>query len=99
MVTKKKYENTKDQIVNSLLGMSGEVGEIHETFKKHYSVGREINKDDLVKEIGDVLWYLAEMCDAFGFELEDCAVKNIAKLKARHGDSFSGSGDRSGEGC
>jgi len=98
MATKKVYPNQKEQIINALLGMSGEVGEVHEMFKKHYAFGREIVVDDLIKEIGDILWYLAEMCDAFGFSLEECAKGNIAKLRARHGDKFTGYGDRSGEG-
>ena len=98
MVTKKPFEDVKDQIIDALLGMSGEVGEIHEDFKKHYSRGKVIERDDLIKEIGDVLWYLAEMCDAHSIELEECAVRNIAKLKARHGEAFSGLGNRTGEG-
>ena len=98
MVTKCPYETKKDQIINALLGLAGETGEIHEMFKKHYSVGSKIDIENLRKEIGDVLWYLTEMCDVFGFTLEDCAERNIAKLKARHGDKFSGHGDRSGAG-
>jgi len=98
MVTKGKYNTPKDQIINALLGIAGESGEIHEMFKKHYSYGREIARDDLVKEIGDVLWYLAELCDAFDMSLEEVAVRNIEKLAARHGKSFSGFGNRSGAG-
>ena len=42
-------------------------------------------RDELHLELGDVLWYLAMMCDASGTTLEDVAQKNIEKLRARHG--------------
>ena len=99
MVTKKAHETVKDQIVDALLGLAGEAGEIHEVFKKHFSTGKIIDMDDLEKEIGDVLWYLAELCDAMGLTLDSVAARNIAKLKSRHGDKFSGHGDRTGNGA
>ena len=97
--TMKKFDLRREQEINGLLGLAGETGEVCDMLKKHYVLGGgELNKDALVKELGDVLWYVAELCDAFDFTLEDVAKRNIQKLMARHGDEFSGAGDRTGEG-
>ena len=98
MVTKKPQPTVKEQITDALLGLGGESGEVLDIFKKSFAGVKEISADDLKKELGDVLWYLAEMCDAMGFELGDVAERNIAKLKSRHGDKFSGYGNRTGAG-
>jgi NTP pyrophosphatase (non-canonical NTP hydrolase) len=98
MVTKKNYATKKDQEINGLLGLAGEAGEVCDMIKKHYSVGTPIDREALAKEIGDVMWYIAELCDAFGFTLDEVAQGNIKKLAARHGSSFSGVGNRTGEG-
>ena len=45
-------------------------------------------------EIGDVMWYIASLCDCMGFDMGEVAEMNIAKLKKRHGDSYSGYGKR-----
>ncbi|MDR0461820.1 MAG: nucleoside triphosphate pyrophosphohydrolase family protein [Christensenellaceae bacterium] len=99
MVTKKNHASKKDQEIDGLLGIAGESGEVCEILKKHYSRGTPIDRDELIKELGDVMWYIAELCDVFGFTLEDVAQRNILKLAARHtGGVFSGAGNRTGEG-
>ena len=98
MITSKKWEQKKDHEINGLLGLAGEAGEVCDMLKKHYSVGTPIDREALAKELGDVMWYIAELCDAFGFTMDEIAEKNIKKLAARHGSSFSGVGNRSGEG-
>jgi NTP pyrophosphatase (non-canonical NTP hydrolase) len=54
-----------------LLGLSGEFGEICEKVKKHIRDGRELDKDDLTKELGDVLWYLSAVSSDFDIKLND----------------------------
>ena len=98
MVTKKPYKDPREQLVNGSLGLAGESGEVCDMIKKHFSVGNEIDRPAIKKELGDVMWYIAELCDAFDFDLNDVAQTNIDKLRARHGTSFSGSGNRSGMG-
>lgn len=73
---------------HALHELSGEVGEIHSIFQKAYQ-GHPVNLDNLKKEIGDVLWGLAELCTSYGWALEDIAALNIEKLKARYPDGFS----------
>jgi NTP pyrophosphatase (non-canonical NTP hydrolase) len=85
-------ENAK--IFYPCLGLAGEVGEICEKIKKHVRDGRELDKEDLTKELGDVLWYLSALSGDLGINLEDVAVKNYEKLKSRmERNVISGSGD------
>jgi NTP pyrophosphatase (non-canonical NTP hydrolase) len=79
---------TPAQVLNhSLYEIASEVGEIHGIFQKELQ-GHPIDKDDLEKEIGDVLWGIAELCTEQGFDLEAVAEKNIEKLKARYPEGF-----------
>lgn len=76
------------------LGLAGEVGEICEKVKKHVRDGRELDKEDLKKELGDVLWYISALSTDLGIDLEDVALTNYRKLKDRkERNTLSGSGD------
>lgn len=72
---------------HALFEMASEVGEIHGIFQKELQ-GHPIDRDDLEKEIGDVLWGIAELCTQQGMKLEDVAVRNIEKLKKRYPNGF-----------
>ena len=74
--------------LHALHGLSGEVGEIHSLFQKIYQ-GHEMNEEHLMKEVGDLLWFIAELCTVFGWEFDTVASKNIEKLMARFPDGFS----------
>jgi NTP pyrophosphatase (non-canonical NTP hydrolase) len=78
------------------LGLNGEAGEVADKVKKLYrdrdGVVDEQFKDEMKKELGDVLWYVARMADDFGFTLEEVVEANVEKLNSRkdrgklHGD-------------
>ena len=89
----KRTINTKlhlrDQLNNFCLGLSGEVGEILDHFKKSFYQGHELDKDKLKNEIGDVMWYLANMCNELGFDLEEVMIENIEKLNKRYPNGFT----------
>ena len=76
-------------IINACLGLPGEVGEVCDTVKKAIFHGHSLNMEDVKKEIGDVMWYLAMICDSFGFDIEKIAKMNIDKLKERYPEGFS----------
>ena len=92
--TRKNFENEKDMQADVGLGLCGEAGEIADIIKKHLAGAKEIDREHLREELGDVLWYLAEACDCFDFTLEDVAKANIEKLAKRHPNGFSGYGIR-----
>lgn len=72
---------------HALHGMVGEIGEIHSIYQKKYQ-GHEWDGEHVKKELGDLLWFIAEYCTAKGWKLEDIAEMNIAKLKARYPEGF-----------
>jgi NTP pyrophosphatase (non-canonical NTP hydrolase) len=76
------------QMDHALHGMTSEVGEIHDLFQKEYQ-GHEIDPRHLKKELGDLLWMVAEFCTAMNWTLEDVAQANIVKLKERYPEGFS----------
>jgi len=76
-----------DQAAHTLHGLVAEVGELHGIFQKSYQ-GHEIDPDHVRKEVGDILWMVAEFCTANGWLLGNIAGLNIEKLKARYPDGF-----------
>ena len=72
---------------HALKGMVSEIGELNGIYQKKYQ-GHVIDKNHLKKELGDLLWFIAEYCTAMGWELEDIMWLNIDKLKARYPEGF-----------
>lgn len=71
------------------LGLAGEAGEVVELIKKHVHHGRGLDREKLLKELGDVLWYLTLATRLGGFTLSEVMDANIAKLRARFPDGWS----------
>jgi NTP pyrophosphatase (non-canonical NTP hydrolase) len=67
---------------HALHGMSGEIGELHSLYQKKYQ-GHQFDEEHAKKELGDLLWFVAEYCTANRWELEEIMQMNIDKLKAR----------------
>ncbi len=89
MVTKNPELKDRDLLINSVMGLCGESGEVIDLVKKHVSHGHPLNREKLIDELGDVAWYLAECADAIGITLEEVLVHNIEKLKKRYPEGFS----------
>lgn len=85
-------------IVYPTLGLTNEAGEVAGKVKKIFrDRGGAVSDEDrtaLTLELGDVLWYLAELCTQLGISLEDVAAANIRKLEDRTArGKLSGEGD------
>lgn len=80
--------NENDLILNGVLGLAGESGEVADIVKKHLFQGHELNKDKLLDELGDVLWYIAITSKGIGAGLEEIAEHNVNKLKKRYPKGF-----------
>lgn len=76
------------KIENGILGLAGESGECADIWKKVMFQGHEMERAKLAEELGDVLWYIAEVASGLNLSLEDIAMGNIAKLKKRYPDGF-----------
>lgn len=71
------------------LGLTGEAGEVADLIKKHVAHRHPLDKEKLLKELGDVLWYAAVLCRELNATLEDVMSQNINKLKQRYPEGFS----------
>lgn len=78
----------KDVLINGVMGLCGEAGEAIDIVKKHHAQGHELDKEKLIKELGDVAWYLAETAYALDIDLETVFKLNIEKLKRRYPEGF-----------
>jgi NTP pyrophosphatase (non-canonical NTP hydrolase) len=92
------YPGAGDNIVYPTLGLAGEAGEVAEKVKKLLRdddgvMSRE-RREALAGELGDVLWYVAQVATEAGLDLEDIAQGNLDKLLSRQQRGvLSGSGD------
>tara|TARA_Y100000991_G_scaffold183034_1_gene146366 strand:- start:289 stop:618 length:330 start_codon:yes stop_codon:yes gene_type:complete len=93
-----QYPNLGSNYIYPTLGLVGEAGEVAEKIKKVIRDKKGVfdneSKNGLKKELGDVLWYLSNICTEFNFSLDDIAKQNLEKLKVRAAKGkISGSGD------
>ena len=88
MTTLNPALDKKDVLINSVMGLCGESGEAIDIVKKWLAQGHELNREQLIKELGDVAWYLAEAATALDVPLEDILQANIDKLKKRYPEGF-----------
>lgn len=70
-------------IIYPALGLCGESGEIAEKVKKFLRGDRELDREGLLKELGDPLWYITSMAADLGYTLQDVVNANETKLTSR----------------
>ena len=92
------YPDAGSNFIYPTLGLAGEAGEVAEKIKKVLrDDGGEVlpeKKNEIEKELGDVLWYVAQIASELGLELDVVAEKNIEKLYSRmERGKLQGSGD------
>ena len=83
------YKNPEDRLLNGLMGLNGESGEAIDIAKKHFYQGHSLDKDGLIEELGDIMWYVVLTAKALDVSLEEIGRRNIEKLKIRYPDGFS----------
>lgn len=78
----------RDVLINGVMGLCGEAGEAIDIVKKHLAQGHPLDREALIKELGDVAWYLAETAYALDVPLDEVLERNIDKLRARYPEGF-----------
>lgn len=78
-----KLYPAKHAIVYPALGLAGEQGEIAEKIKKWLRKDNELDKEALLLELGDPLWYIAALADDLGYTLQEVVDANVSKLTSR----------------
>ncbi len=82
-------KRTHEQLLaNAALGLTGEAGETAEIIKKHLFHDTPLDRDALMKELGDCLWYIGAFATVLDMSLDDIAQRNIDKLRKRYPDGF-----------
>ena len=76
----------RDRLMLAGMGLGGEAGEVCDHAKKVAFHGKEMDRNKLVIEMGDVLWYFALMADLYGITLEEVMTRNVYKLCERYGE-------------
>ncbi|MCK4967989.1 MAG: nucleoside triphosphate pyrophosphohydrolase family protein [Candidatus Aenigmarchaeota archaeon] len=93
------YPNPDNNFVYPIIGLTGEAGEVANVIKGFLKEGQgainEKNKERVAKELGDLLWYIAQLATEFGLSLDKIAESNIEKimLRKKNGE-FSKFGDK-----
>lgn len=89
MTTLNPNLSRQDVLLNGVMGLCGEAGEAIDLVKKHLHQGHPLDREKLIKELGDVAWYLAETASALDVPLEEVLEGNIQKLRSRYPEGFA----------
>ena len=76
-----------ERLLTAAVGMSAEAGEFTEVVKKIVFQGKPVNNENmfhLKRELGDIMWYVAQACKGLGVPLEEIVQMNFDKLNARY---------------
>ena len=93
-----RYPEAANKLIYPTLGLTGEAGEVADKVKKlirdRGGVVDESFTKDVALELGDVLWYVAQLATELGLSLEEVASANLSKLQSRsHRGTLHGEGD------
>ncbi len=87
--TNAKLETPLMDNIHMIIGMQTETAEISDVFKKHIAYGKEIDWVNIKEELGDLMFYVVNMCNNNSWDLRDILTTNIEKLQARFPEKFS----------
>ena len=76
-----------ERLLTAAVGMSAESGEFTEIVKKMIFQGKPVNDDNLFhlkRELGDIMWYVAQACMALDTDFNEIIEMNVDKLKSRY---------------
>ena len=71
------------------LGVSGEAGEVTDLIKKVLHHNKPLDREKLIKEMGDVHWYLEYLAATLNISTEEVLATNVKKLRERHPNGWS----------
>jgi len=78
----------EDVLGHMIIGISTEASELLDAYKKHRFYGRELDKQNLKEELGDICWYLYQLLDELDYNIEQAKIDNITKLRKRYPNKF-----------
>jgi NTP pyrophosphatase (non-canonical NTP hydrolase) len=84
-----KPMNEKEKLAMLGMGIAGEAGEIADSLKKVIFHGHDLDQEELVKELGDLDWYVTHLKKTLNISSDYVRMKNIEKLRKRYPNGFS----------
>lgn len=81
-------ENSGAMLLHGVIGLTGEVGELATAVEHYAYYKKEFDRSNVIEELGDALWYIAELCDALDVSMEQVMSLNIMKLRKRFPEKF-----------
>ena len=76
-----------ERLLTAAVGMSAEAGEFTEIVKKIIFQGKPVNEENLFhlkRELGDIMWYVAQACMGLNVSLDEVIEMNVDKLRSRY---------------
>ncbi len=86
--TAKKFRTPDREITTWGLGIAGEAGDVASCIKKTFAHDND-QREGIRENLGDTLWYMAMICNFFGWDLEDVMKENLMKLSSRYPKGFT----------
>ena len=80
-------EDSNNRLRHGVFGLCSEAGEVAAIMQKVYQ-GKPFDVEHMKKEVSDVLWFVAQICNALGTDIDEIFSLNIEKLKARFPEGF-----------
>jgi NTP pyrophosphatase (non-canonical NTP hydrolase) len=77
------------RLLHGAMGLDTESGEIMDSMKRHIIYGSDLNVVNIREELGDIMWYVALICDELEITIEQICQDNIDKLRKRYPDKFT----------
>lgn len=76
-------------LTNCALGLAGESGQLIDLIQDYTFKGKDLDKEKMIDELGDVLWYLSQIAQWADVDFDDVAKANIETLNKRYPNSFT----------
>ena len=86
-----KPEDETLRLVHAAIGIAGEAGEVVDAVKKHWVYGKPLDKENVLEECGDILFYVSACLNLCGYTLNDAYAHNVAKLSKRYPEGYTDS--------
>lgn len=78
----------EQMVSHMLMGIQGESGEVADLFKKYFHQEHDLSIEKVTEELGDVMFYIANLCNVMGISLQEVCERNIVKLIKRYPEGF-----------
>lgn len=76
-------------LTNCALGLASEAGQVLEVIRNYTFENHQMDQEELIKEMGDVLWYLSQIAEWANIPFEEVAKQNIDMLQQRYPERYA----------